>query len=116
MAFEITTKGALIYLKIVQYVTKDHAKEIDEIAESISSDKEVKVHVFDLTPLEHFDNRCLRPFVQAQLKARNKEESKVVIIQPVKTSLKKFLLDQAAIRPREICSSLDALSDFLARR
>lgn len=114
MAFEIIEKDRLIYFKSSAYITRESSDEIENtIIESINDKEETEIHVFDLSDLEYFDLRCLRPFILAQQKARTKKEDCHVVIIPPRNSMKKFLLDQAAIRSEEVCSSVANIQSHL---
>ena len=115
LPFNITKQDKLIYLIAEATITKEHLPAFDEIIQTIENDA-TQIHVFDMSSLQSFDSRCLRPFILAQNAARSKQNSHVVIIQPEDTTMKKFLLDQAAIRPKEICPSKRALPEFLKRK
>lgn len=116
MDFQVTTQNQLIYISFPEMVQKEHLSQLEELAQMIEKQYETKIHVLDLTRLSQFDLRCVRPFIQIQKMARAKENSITVVIQPELSGIKKILLDQAAIRPKEICASRGALAAFIKRR
>lgn len=113
-AYGLLINDDIMYLRFRPALYREDVPALDTLLEKISTNaKRLKYYVFDLTELKKFDLRCCRPFALAQNEARKQSSASVVTIQPELPSIKKLMLDQGIIRPREICESRSRLYDFV---
>lgn len=112
--YKIIINDNILYLRFGPSLLREDTPELELIAEDIEAHRGKLRHIiFDLTDLKKFDLRCCRTFALAQHQARNDNNSFVVTVQPDLPGIKKIMLDQGIIRPKEICDSRKSLFNFI---
>lgn len=110
--YKIFIKNNVLYLRFGPSILREDVLELDLIIKDIKEHQgKIRHAVFDLVDLKKFDLRCCRTFALAQHEARS--HCLVVTIQPEALAIKKIMLDQGIIRPKEICDSRKRLFDFI---
>lgn len=112
MSIKFTVHNESCYIKLPSNLDPKIADEIEnELVEKVS---DYNLLVLDLSDVEKFHRKAIRPLVTLQNLFRKGLSDRVVVVQPA-LKVKKELIEQGAIRPKEICPSVAQLRSFLMR-
>lgn len=114
-SFNVVTseKSGSCYVGICSELERTHLAEIKELQSMLETQADSIVNfIFDLSKLTFLDHKCYRAIAMAQHCVRVKKGVVLAVIPPT-PDVKKLLLDEGLIRPKEICSKLDNVGAFL---
>lgn len=110
----VISKGSSsCYVGFCSELERTHLAEIEELQKMLEAQADIiENFIFDLSKLTFINQKCYRPIAMAQHCVRVKKGVVVAVIPPI-PELKKLLLDEGLIRPKEICAQLNNVGVFI---